>query len=181
MQKEYTLSLAKTNLYAMIMLIPIGIILGIPYFLIYGFEAFSIKDFSLIRLFGGGLIVVIIFLGGVVVHELLHALGWMFFPKGKWKSISFGIKWEFLTPYCHCNEPLKKWQFTLGAALPGIVLGLLPAFISYINGSFAWWFFGFFFTISAGGDIIALWMLRKVPRGCMVKDHPSELGFVVED
>lgn len=181
MEKEYTLSIAKTNAYAMVMLIPIAIVLGGPFFAIHGFDIISIKSFNLFRLFGGTVTVLAIFLFGVVAHELLHGLGWIFFTKGKHRAISFGVKWEFLTPYCHCNEPLRKWQFVIGASLPGLALGILPTIISYMNGSFSWWFFGFFFTASAGGDIIALWMLRKVPRGSLIQDHPSELGFIVEE
>lgn len=179
MKTEYTLSIAKTNIYAIIMLLPIAVILGTPFFIIHGLELNILKDFSLIKLFGGVLAVMAIFLLGIVAHELLHGIGWIFFTKGKFKAISFGIKWEYLTPYCHCSEPLRKWQFVIGAALPGFVLGILPAIISYFNGSFSWWFFGFFFTASAGGDIIALWMLRKVPKGVLIQDHPSELGFLV--
>lgn len=181
MKTDYTLPLGKVNLYAMMMLIPIGILLGLPFFLIHGFEMLSFKEFNLLKWFGNGLIVITVFMAGVVVHELLHGIGWVFFTKSKVKSISFGVKWEYLTPYCHCSEPLKKWQFVIGAALPGIVLGLMPAFISYFNGSLAWWFFGFFFTVSAGGDIIALWMLRKVPGNCKIQDHESDFGFVVEE
>jgi hypothetical protein len=105
----------------------------------------------------------------------------VFFTRKKWKAISFGVKWEYITPYCHCNEPIKKWQFFIGAVMPLLVLGVIPLIISLSNGSFVLWFFGFFFTIAAGGDIIAIWMLRKVNITQLVLDHPSELGFIILD
>jgi hypothetical protein len=111
----------------------------------------------------------------------LHGFGWAIFAKHGFKSISFGIKWEYLTPYCHCNEPLKRFPFLIGAILPLVVLGLFPAVYAYFTGNFTIWFFGFFFTIAAGGDIIAIWMLRKVKKGQLVQDHPSELGFIILD
>ncbi len=171
----------KANFYAFLMIAPIGIILGIPYFILHGLSAFNFKGVGMGNLFGGALVVLLIFFLGILMHELLHGVGWALFTKRGWRSIRFGVHWEYLTPYCHCSEPLKKWMFTIGAVLPCIILGMAPAVISYINGSFSWWFFGFFFTISAGGDIQALWLLRKVSNKSLIKDHPSELGFTVSE
>lgn len=176
---EYTISIAKTNLIAFAMIIPIGLVQFIPMILLHDltFSAFkdltfSIATFTFLKLAFAITI-------GIFIHEFLHGLGWAIFTKKHWKAISFGVKWEFMTPYCHCNEELKRNQFLVGAILPLLLLGLLPVVVSYFNGSFKLWFYGFFFTIAAGGDIIAIWMLRNVKRKQMVQDHPSEMGFIV--
>lgn len=176
---EYTISIAKTNLIAFALILPIGIVQFVPMILLHelSFSAFaeltlSTATFSFLKL-------IVAITIGVFIHELLHGLGWAIFAKKRWKSISFGIKWEYLTPYCHCNEALRRNQFLVGAILPLLILGLLPVFISFFTGSFKLWLYGFFFTVAAGGDIIAIWMLRKVSREQMVQDHPSEMGFVV--
>ena len=177
--REYTMSMGKVNGVAMLLILPIGVILGLPFFSLYGFEKFSFSALKLGNYISGALLFFIVLVAGAVFHELLHGITWSIFAKKHWRSISFGIKWEYLTPYCHCDEPLKKWQFSMGALMPFFVMGLLPVVLSYFNGSFKLWFFGFFFSIAASGDLIASWMLRKVKKNEMVLDHPSELGFLV--
>lgn len=77
----------------------------------------------------------IIFLVLILVHEFIHGITWAFFsPKG-WKSISFGFIAEYLTPYCSCNEPMKKHQIIIGALMPTIVLGFVPGIIAIFIGS----------------------------------------------
>ena len=180
-RKEFTMPLGRVNFIALIMLVPLLIILGFPYLLMHGFGSLSLHNLRLTNLFQNSLFFLLFFIGGIVLHELLHGSVWALFAKKGWKAISFGIKWEYFTPYCHCNEPLKKFHFVLGAIMPCIVMGLTPVIISYFNGSFRWWFFGVFFTAAAGGDLIAVWMLRKVGKEKYIQDHPSELGFYVED
>jgi hypothetical protein len=179
--KEYIMPMGRLNAIALLMILPIGVVLGIPFGLIHGFEFLTFKNISFKAIMGGSFMVLGLFIVGVLLHEFLHGLTWSFFTQRRWKAISFGIKWEYLTPYCHCDEPLRKVHFVLGAVMPCLVLGLIPVFISYYSGNFRIWFFGFFFTISAGGDLIALWMLRKIPRNAMLQDHPSEMGFILFD
>jgi hypothetical protein len=42
-------------------------------------------------------------------------------------------------------------------------------------------FYAIFFSAAAGGDIQAVWILRKFKSNQMIKDHPEELGFIVLD
>jgi hypothetical protein len=179
--KEYTISIGKINAIALAMIAPIAILLGIPFGLIHGFSWFTFKNLSFGQLIGGSVFIILLFLVGAALHEFLHGFTWSLFTKKGWKAISFGIKWEYLTPYCHCDEPLKKIHFMLGAIMPCLVLGLVPVVFSYFTGSFRVWFFGFFFTVAAGGDLIAIWMLRKISWKSMILDHPSEVGFIVKE
>jgi len=180
MAKEYRISIDKVNITAIIALIPTACILGLPFIIAHGWASFKFSNLNLGGFFQGFLIVTTVFIGGAVLHELLHGSTWSIFTKKSWKAISFGIKWEYLAPYCHCDEPLKKWQFVLGAIMPFLILGLFPIIVSYYNGSFRWWFFGYFFTVAATGDLYTVWILRKVNKNLLILDHPEELGFIVE-
>ncbi len=181
MKTEYTISIGRANFIALLLILPIGVILLAPLLLVHGISIINLQELSASSVVFGALKFAIAVSLGVFAHELLHALGWVFFTKNFWRSIRFGIKWEYLTPYCHCKEPLKRIPFLIGAVLPLLVLGLLPAAYAILKGSFLIWFFGFFFTIAAGGDIIAIWMLRKVKKGQLIQDHPTELGFIILD
>lgn len=118
-------------------------------------------------------------IGGIISHELIHGIVWAFYAENKFKSIRFGVLWYALTPYCHCKEPLKVYQYILGALMPGILLGILPSIIAICIGNFALLLFGIFFTISACGDFLVVDMLRRENMNDYVQDHPSEIGCFI--
>ena len=42
--------------------------------------------------------------------------------------------------------------------------------------------FGLLFTLASGGDLLILWLIRKVKPGEFVQDHPTRAGcYVIED
>jgi hypothetical protein len=92
-----------------------------------------------------GFIVLIALTIGIILHEL-HGITWAKYTKDGFKSIRFGVLWKFLTPYCHCKEPLVK-HYIIGGIMPAIVLGL---FLLYYPLSLAMYFvnFGIFFTMA---------------------------------
>lgn len=174
-RRMHVLSLADANRFALLLLVPVLLLFAFPYYLIWGENAFLALKF---RSF---LFIVLFILGGVVVHELLHGLVWALFAKGGFRSIRFGVKWEYLTPYCHCNKPLKVWQYIAGGLAPLFVMGIIPAVYALVTGQTLIMFFGIFFTWTAAGDILAVWMLRKFKAQQWVYDHPKELGFILEE
>ncbi len=64
--------------------------------------------------------------------------------------------------------------------MPLIVMGIIPPIIGIIIGHGGILSFGIFFTWAAGGDIIALFMLRKLDGEVYVSDHPDKMGFIQE-
>lgn len=116
---------------------------------------------------------------GIVVHEGLHAIGWMVFGRMPRSAIKIGVKWELLTPYAHSREPMPVNGYRWGTALPGLLMGVLPSILAVILGNGFLLLFGAFFTAAAGGDFLVLWLLRDVPKGALVEDHPSRVGCIV--
>jgi hypothetical protein len=168
---EYTMDLDRVHLYVFIMIIPVLLIYLIPFILIWdvnvlrsGWEPFYIKLLPVL-------------IPGVVIHELLHGIGWSFFVPGGMKAVSFGIHWKYLAPYCHCKVPMKAKYYRIGSALPLLVLGILPAIIAVISGSGTLLLFGVLFTWTAGGDIISLFLMRKLEGNSLIHDHPHKMGF----
>ena len=172
---EYTMGLGKANLIALLLMVPILVILLAPYILIWSYESFEVSRKAFI------IYLLPLILVGIFVHELLHGISWSFFSSKGMKSIKFGFKWKFLTPYCHCKEPLKLQHYRIGVAMPLLILGILPSIIAIIIGSGALLTFGIIFSWAAGGDIIALFMLRKLDNNLYVSDHPTEMGFYIDD
>jgi hypothetical protein len=171
--EEHTISIEKANLVALAFILPITLFYALPYYFIWKENVFG--SLKLITLW--------IFLAsiplGIILHEFLHGLTWAIFVPNCFKSISFGIKWEYLMPYCHSSSPLKVWQYVLGGLAPLLFMGVLPAVYSLIYGGKLVMFFAMFFTWAAGGDIQILWMLRKFRKDQLVLDHPDDPGFIV--
>ena len=118
---------------------------------------------------------------GIILHEGLHGITWALFCKKGFRSIHFGFMTKLLAPYCHCTEPLPLSSYIAGGLMPGFILGVLPAICALAEGDMGWLLLGIFFTFAAGGDFAMMWLLRKLPPGSLVRDHPSELGcFVYE-
>lgn len=171
---EYTMGMGRVNLIAFAMMIPIVLVILVPFILLWDYETFTmgIGAFSNYYL--------LTFLGGIIIHELLHGLTWGLFAKKGLKSIKFGMKWKYLTPYCHCKEPLKVKHYKIGGAMPLLLMGIVPSIIGLLVGNGAVLSIGIFFTWAAGGDIIALFMLNKLENNVYVSDHPEKMGFTRE-
>ncbi len=174
--KSETMSALNANIIAFAMLLPIAIICVVPFVLIWDWQSFF-EGFTFLR--SHQVLLLLILILGIVLHEGLHGLTWGLFAKGGLKSIRYGIKWACLTPYCHCNEPLKRNHYLLGGIMPGLVLGLFPVIIALVYG-YGWLLLlGIFFIGAAGGDLMVLFKLIKVDKKHLIQDHPNEIGFLV--
>ena len=177
-RRDLSISMAQANLFGVGLLIPAGLLLTLPYIALWGGKAFvdAMKAATDSPLPALGVIAV-----GVVVHELIHGLSWMFFGKKPRSAIKYGFQLKTLTPYAHCTEPMAARAYRLGAAMPGLILGVLPwlAGLATANGPLL--AFGLLFTLAALGDAMILWLLRHVEPDAQVIDHPTRAGCYVID
>ncbi len=167
----------------------LGIIYALPFILFFTIIYYLFWDTTLIQnpfkyfenVFGklSFVIVMTSILIGVVIHELIHGLTWSKFSKDGLRSIKFGVVWKYVTPYCHCKEPLTVKHYLVGAIMPAIILGFIPSIIAICIGNFGIFIFGLFFTISAGGDLMMINLLRKEPMNHLVQDHSSIIGCYI--
>lgn len=173
-----SISLEKANLYGLF-LAPflLGIIL-IPFSLRWGWDAlFTWREEMNLSVVGALAVFILAFAVSVIVHEMLHALGWMIAGRIRWKQMEFGI--QTLTPYAHTALAMPARAYRIGAALPGVLLGVIPGLIAVVIGSGWLALYGAIMLMSAVGDIMVLWLLRDVPGDSMALDHPSEAGCQV--
>lgn len=143
-------------------------LLGVPFYLIW-------KPVLAIT-WQGALLFSLLFIAGVAMHELIHGIFFGLFAKSGFSSVRFGFMREYLTPYCHCSEPLKVKHYSLAALMPALLLGLLPMVVAFFVGSLFWLLFGIVFLSAASGDLMVVWMLRKETPDTLVQDHVSEPG-----
>ncbi|AKD05418.1 hypothetical protein PKOR_00435 [Pontibacter korlensis] len=178
---ELTMSAAEANVKALVFMLPILVLYVVPYALLWpeqfnmgAVEAFIGEHGSKTLFYP--FLMMLVFVLGAVVHELLHGLTWAAFCKRGVKSIKYGVHWSYLTPYCHCQEMLPLRPYILGGIMPGLMMGLLPALAGLALGNMLLFLFGLFFSIAASGDLLVLWMLRHTKSTDRVQDHPEKIG-----
>ena len=176
--KKVAIDIVKANIFAVVIMVVAAIVFLVPFFWIWAGKK---PIGELLGGFGDWSITFILVIVGIVVHELIHGLTWACYAKSGWKSISFGIMWKLLTPYCHCDEPMHIPGYMMGAMMPCVILGVIPAIAAIFIGSLPMLAWGIFFIAAAAGDIWMTWLLTKENPWSMVLDHPSEAGFYIID
>lgn len=153
-----------------LLVVPIGV-----FILLYGLDAFF-ESFT-----GTAFLLALpVLLVAIILHELIHAIGWVVFGRFSWRAMSFGIDRATLSPYAHANVPMTANAYRIGAALPGILTGIVPLLYGLIVADGAITLLGAFMTSAAVGDLAVLWAIRAVPGSAEVLDHPTNAGCFVK-
>lgn len=184
-EKKLTIDLKKANIYSLKILLYSCVVFLIPYVFLWQYQfSFEHLGSTFKRLiekytFLSGFIPLFFIVLGIVLHELIHGLTFLPFCKNGFKSIKFGFMKQYLTPYCHCKEPLKLKYYRIGVIMPAIILGFLPSVWAVVTGNFYLLCFGIFFIMGAAGDFMILMILKNENPEDLVLDHPSEAGCFV--
>jgi hypothetical protein len=166
--------MGRANGWALLALGPVVVALAALFVLLHGWSPIvSVGYAPLLPLVGA-------FIAGVLVHEVLHAIAWKIAAGLPWSDMKLGFQWKTLTPFAHARVPMPARAYRIGAATPGVVLGVVPALIGLVTGNGSWMLFGLLFTLAAGGDALILWLLRGVAPQRRVEDHPTRAGCYVE-
>ena len=159
----------------------LALVIGLP-FIIPLFVAFIAVGHTYDLEYWTMLAVFAIFIVLTVVHELIHGITWAHFAENGWKSISFGIIMEYLTPYFSCNQPMKKHQIIIGSLMPTIVLGFIPGIVAVISGSEVLLAVAILMIFGGGGGFLVTYKLlrfKSEAKDVLFIDHPYELGTAV--
>lgn len=173
---EATVPMTSANLMAFLM-VPLAFLLfWLPYWAVWQnwpFAAFLDNSFS------GLSTLIFVMAVSIVVHELLHAVGFWLVGGVSWRRIKFGFSWQGFAPYAHCRDPLPTTAYRISVALPGLFLGVLPGFagIAVQQPLLVMW--ATLMLLAAGGDTAVLWAVRRVPGKARVLDHPTMVGCQV--
>lgn len=165
------MSVGRANLIALFWL-PIAALLALgPFLLRWGAEplAAAIPPPSRLPL------VLALLLASVLLHELVHLAGFLLAgaPRG---TVHLGFNRRTLTPFACCGEPVTARGYRATALLPAIVLGLGPALAATAGGWGALGLWSWAMLAVAGGDVAAVWAIRRVPATALVQDHPARVG-----
>jgi hypothetical protein len=164
---EIRVSLLRVNIIGILISIPVTVAFVVAEIHLHGISSPSVLDL---------LFFVIGFLFQIVIHELLHAVGYTAFGGLRWNQLKFGINWKYLAPYCICLSPVALPRFRWSGLLPTLVL--FPVFIGLWLAFKQWWLAFLAVTALLGGigDIIMLMKTRRHSSDLFIAEHPSGIG-----
>lgn len=172
---DLTVGLAFANIAAVFLMLPFAAALWISFFTVNGSAGGALD-------LGWALLFLVLLLLLTAVHEGIHGLTWGLFAENRFRAVSFGVIWKYLSPYCTCGEPLRRWQYVLGTAMPTLILGFGLGTASVLLGLPLLLLLAEIMLFSGGGDaLIILKVLCRRTGGGQVLccDHPYEGGAVL--
>ncbi len=174
-ERDLSISLAKANLMGIPLFLFSFLLVIVSYNLAWGTASLlrSINEFMRVKT------LIPLVVSGVLLHEAMHAFGWMMFGRLPVSAMKFGLELKTLTPYAHCRIPMRASAYRAGVVLPAVVLGILPAAIGIGIHEGTLTLFGALFLGAACGDLLCLWMMRGVGRDSLVRDHPTRAGCLI--
>ncbi len=120
--------------------------------------------------------VLIALLASVLLHELVHVVGFLLLAGAPHRAVRLGFNRRSLTPFACCGEPVSARGYRSTALLPALLLGLGPALAATAGGWGALALWSWAMLAVAGGDVAAVWAIRRVPAAALVQDHPARVG-----
>lgn len=173
---ERTANLLKANIFALAFFIPVILVPGLLFHWVW--PEVSLLN-SLILTLPDLLWVLPGLMFLVITHELIHGITNILLGGLQWGDIVYKIKWKHMAVITHIEKPMTVRAWRWGAAMPGIVQGILPLIVGLMIGSPIILIIGMTMTASAGGDLISLWLLRHDDPKAMVIDHPEKVGCCI--
>ena len=169
-EKDVTISSGRAMVLGVACALPFVLLLGLWY-------RFALIERAHLLEVGGiwfYLLFIAIIAVSVVIHELLHGVGWALSSGKGWGVVHFHI--SAIMPSCACRAALTRGQYIVGVLLPFLVLGagsvvflfLYPGTVSVLTMAVNF--------VAAGADLlIALSMVSE--KGALIVDHPTQAGF----
>ena len=154
-KKDVTIPPGKAMVLGIVYALPFIITLG----LLYRFILIERAHLSEI----GGLSFYIMFIAiiviSVVIHELLHGIGWAISSGQGWKVVRFNI--NAMMPSCACKVALEKKSYLMGVLAPFMVLGLGSTLFVFLYPGTVSLLTMMVNFVAAGADLLIAFHLKK--------------------
>lgn len=122
---------------------------------------------------------IIIMLGYLALHEIMHGIGYLLFAKNK-KNIKFGAVLEKGALYAMCQEEISKKAIIISLLFPLVTLTFVTLPLALIFNNHFLVFLSLINFSGAIGDIMMFLLIVKMPRDISYIDYNNDLGcFIV--
>jgi hypothetical protein len=157
----------------------LGVLYGLPFVIVFGllYRFFLVDRAHLLEVSGPSFYILFlaIIAVSVVIHELLHGIGWAVASGKGWNVVRFNI--SAMMPSCACKAALEKKQYLIGVLSPFVLLGfgsvlfilIYPGTVSLLTMMVNF--------VAAGADLMIAVNVLKEGESLIV-DHPTEAGYI---
>lgn len=166
--KEIIVDLRKINITYLITLV-VTIIISIVIIIIKNNTVYFKWDW----------IIILFFLSVIILHEAIHAIGFIIFAKVPIDKVKFGFHKQYYVPYCSADGIISKFGYISALLLPNILLGSIGLISLFFTNNFLWSLFVAWLVASGSGDYYMLNLVSKYNNDSRFMDHPIEPGFFV--
>ncbi|HIY01779.1 MAG TPA: DUF3267 domain-containing protein [Candidatus Blautia faecipullorum] len=170
-EKDVTISSGKAMVLGLLYALPFVIIFGLLYrfLLIESAHLTEVGGLSFYIMF------IVIIAVSVVIHELLHGLGWALSSAKGWNVVHFNI--NAMMPSCACKAALNKKQYLIGVLTPFVILGLGSVLFVFIYPGTISLLTMMVNFIASGADLVIAFNVLKEQDSLLI-DHPTEAGYI---
>lgn len=163
----YTLNMTILNILAIILFLIVGSII----YLIEINDNYTI-NLSITNLF----LLMFIWL---IIHELLHGIGFLIFKEVKLKNITLGMALEKGVFYCMCKQNIRKKVILTSLLFPITIIGFITLIIGMIINNYELVYLSILNIVSSIGDIVMTIYFLKCPKDIIYLDLDDCTSFTV--
>ena len=115
----------------------------------------------------------------LIIHELLHGIGFSIFKSVDKKNITFGMFLEKGIFYCMCKQNIPKKVILTSLLFPVTIIGLITLIIGMYINSFVLVYLSILNIVSSIGDIVMIIYFIKAPSDIIYLDLDDPTSFTV--
>ena len=115
----------------------------------------------------------------LIIHELLHGIGFILFKSVKLENITFGMFLEKGIFYCMCKQNIGKKIILTSLLFPITIIGFITLIIGMIINSYELVFLSILNIVSSIGDIVMTIYFLKCPKDIIYLDLDDCTSFTV--
>ena len=122
--------------------------------------------------------VIFIFLW-LIIHELLHGLGFIIFKEVKFKNLTFGMFLEKGIFYVMCKQNIDRRIILTSLCFPVIIIGIITLMLGMYINSFMLVYLSIMNIVASIGDIVMIIYFIKAPKDIVYLDLDDPTSFTV--
>ncbi|MEE3343629.1 MAG: DUF3267 domain-containing protein [Bacilli bacterium] len=115
----------------------------------------------------------------LIVHELLHAVGFMIFKEVKKTNLTFGMFLEKGIFYVMCKQNIGRRVILTSLCFPIVIIGFITLIIGMSINSFMLVYLSIMNIVASIGDIVMIIYFIKAPRDIIYLDLDDPTSFTV--
>lgn len=115
----------------------------------------------------------------LIIHELLHAIGFLIFKEVSIKNIALGMTLEKGVFYCMCKQNIGKKIILTSLLFPITIIGFITLIIGMIINNYELVYLSILNIVSSIGDIVMTIYFIKCPSDIIYLDLDDCTSFTV--